>query len=190
MDNATKKTILAVIGMPGSGKSEVVTYLQEQGIPVLRFGKLTDDGLTKEGLAINPDNEKTFREKLRAELGMAAYAVKAKPQIDELLEAKEVVAIDGLYSWEEYVYLKASYPGLVLIHVYAEPQKRYERLAKRTVRPLTSEEARQRDIAEIEKLNKGGPIAIADYLIENNGATKEALQQKIEALLVRLDVKI
>jgi len=189
MDNA-KQTILAVIGMPGSGKSEVVAYLKEKGLSVVRFGQITDDGLTKGGLEINPENEKNFREQLRSELGMAAYAIKAKPQIDERLTGKKIVAIDGLYSWEEYVYLKEEYPGLILVHVYAEPQKRYERLAIRAVRPLTLEEARQRDVAEIEKLNKGGPIAIADYLIENNEDSKDDLKQKIEKLLTRLEIKI
>ena len=36
------------------------------------------------------------------------------------------------------------------------------------MRPLTGSEARTRDYAEIENLHKGGPIAIADYLIVND----------------------
>jgi hypothetical protein len=38
----------------------------------------------------------------------------------------------------------------------------------RPVRPLTPFESHSRDFAEIENLNKGGPIAIADYLIKND----------------------
>ena len=41
-------------------------------------------------------------------------------------------------------------------------------MAKRPLRPLTSEEVDQRDWAEIENIEKGGPIAVADYFIHND----------------------
>ncbi|HEX8932154.1 MAG TPA: AAA family ATPase [Patescibacteria group bacterium] len=189
MDNSTAtKQILAIVGMPGSGKSEAVAYLQSKKIPVIRFGQYTDEGLTQQGLSLTPENERQFRENLRKELGMAAYAIKARAKIAELISREAVLAIDGLYSWEEYLYLKNLYPELILIHIYAEPKRRYARLAKRSVRPLQPEEARERDLNEIGKLNKGGPIAIADYLIENNEEKIAGLQQKMEALLSRLEL--
>ena len=40
-------------------------------------------------------------------------------------------------------------------------------------------------LQEIERLNKSGPIAIADYLIENNGSLED-LHQKIDSLLSRI----
>ena len=46
---------------------------------------------------------------------MGAYAIKAKPKIDELLNKNECIVIDGLYSWEEYTYLKKHFPFLKLI---------------------------------------------------------------------------
>ena len=63
-----------------------------------------------------------------------------------------------------------------VIAVYAPPKLRYERISHRIMgkgdtnlrnRPLTRESAEARDIAEIEKLNKGGTIAMADYTIVN-----------------------
>jgi len=183
------KIILAFVGMPGSGKSEAVSYLQKKEIPFVRFGKLTDEGVKAMGLSLTPENERLFREKIRKELGMAAYAIKAEPKIKSLLETNNVIAIDGLYSWEEYLFLKKLFPNLFLIHIFAEPQKRYERLAKRPIRPVPREKARERDITELEKLNKGGPIAIADYLIENNGDDIEELYGKIELVLNKLKDK-
>jgi dephospho-CoA kinase len=50
---------------------------------------------------------------------------------------------------------------------------RYERLAKRPFRPLTEEEARSRDYSELEKLDKGGPIAFTDYLVTNDGTLED-----------------
>jgi dephospho-CoA kinase len=54
---------------------------------------------------------------------------------------------------------------------------RYPRLAGRPVRPLTAEEAASRDKSEIENLNKGGPIAMADYVIPNEHNLDDLLIQ-------------
>lgn len=182
------KLILTFVGMPGGGKTETTLYIQKKNIPFVRFGEITDEGVKALGLSLTQENERAFREKLRQELGMGAYAIKAKPKIDELLSKHEVIVIDGLYSWEEYTFLKKEFPGLILIHIFAEPSIRYQRLSTRPVRPLSFEESRIRDIAELEKLNKGGPIAIADYLIENNSDDLQSLYQKIDGLLRRLGV--
>lgn len=189
MEQKNNSIILAVVGMPGSGKSAATRYLHAKGIPVVRFGDITDEGLAQQNLPLTPENEKTFREALRQELGMDAYAKKAQSKIEKLLETNPVIALDGLYSWEEYVYLKKLFPQLVVLHMYAQPQVRYKRLATRKVRPLTPEEARERDIAEIEKLHKGGPIAIADYIIENEKDMAE-LETKVDALLAQLTITV
>lgn len=178
------KLLMAIVGMPGAGKSEAVSYVQKKGIPFIRFGSLTEEELTKKGLPIIPENERMMREKLRKDFGMDVYAVKAEPKITELLKDHSIVVVDGLYSWEEYIRLKQKFPSLVLIHVYSEPEIRYQRLAARLVRPLSKEESRQRDVAEIEQLHKGGPIAIADNLIIND-TNIDSLHQKIDKLLKR-----
>lgn len=176
------KKIIAFVGMPGAGKSEAAAYLKEKNIPFVRFGSVTDEGLEKMGLPLTPDNERIFREKLRQELGMAAYAVKAESKIKEMLEEANLVGIDGLYSWEEYVYLKERFPNLILVQIFAQPKVRYSRLSKRPIRPVPFEKSRERDIMELEKLNKGGPIAIADYIIENDEGL-EKMKEKIDRLL-------
>lgn len=156
--------------MAGAGKSEACIYLASKGYPVLRFGDETDRGLKLQGQTLNETNERAYRENLRKELGMAAYAIKIEPQIREAFHSGvETLVLDGLYSWEEYLYLMPKFPQLKLLAIYARPEVRYRRLSIRTVRQLTPEQARERDIAEIEKIHKAGPIAIADYLIDNNG---------------------
>lgn len=183
-----RNLIIAFVGMPGAGKSEATSYLTKKKIPYVRFGEITDEGVKELGLSLTPQNERMFREKIRKELGMAAYAIKSEPKIKKLLETHDVIAIDGLYSWEEYVYLKNRFSNLILIHIYAEPKKRYERLIYRLIRPVPKDKARERDIAELEKLNKGGPIAIADHMIENESENLADLHKKIDDLLVRLEV--
>ena len=180
------KIILAFVGMQGAGKSEAAAYLQKKGIPFIRFGQVTDNGLSEMGLTLTPDNEKMFREKIRKELGMAAYAIKSVSAIEKMLSENDLVVIDGLYSWEECLYLKQKFPYLTLIHVFAKPTKRYERLSKRSIRPVPLGESYKRDVAEIGNLNKGGPIAIADYLIENNTDSMDALYKSLDLLLDEL----
>lgn len=179
------KLLLAILGMPGSGKSETVSYLKRKGIPFVRFGALTEEELIKARLPVTPENEHAMREKLREEYGMAIYAVKAEPKIRRLLEENSHVAIDGLYSWEEYTYLKEKFPELILLHVFTEPAIRYQRLVSRSVRPFSLKEARKRDIAEIENLHKGGPIAIADCVVTNNTSVAD-LHKQLDVLLDRL----
>jgi len=184
------KHIIAFVGMPGSGKSEAAVYLQKKGIPFVRFGDLTDEIVAEYGLPLNPENEKKVREELRVKYGMDVYAVKAAPQIRLLIKTHPVIALDGLYSWEEYVFLKKHFAQLSVIHIYAEPEVRYKRLTGRAIRPLSSDEARTRDEAELDKLNKGGPIAIADFLIENNGDDILHLHKQIDIIFHRLQIKL
>ncbi len=176
--------VLAFVGMPGSGKSEASAFLHKKGIPIVRLGDLTEELLKEKKLAITPENEEKIREDLRAEFGMGVYAKKAIEKIKTNLAAGSVI-IDGLYSWEEYVILKNEFKNLKLVHIYAEPEVRYERLSKRKVRPFTKEEARKRDIAEIEHVAKGGPIAIADFCIINN-ANMEYLYAELNTLEERV----
>jgi len=63
-------------------------------------------------------------------------------------------------------------------------------LAKRKIRPVAHNESHQRDVLEIEKLNKGGPIALADHLIENDTDDIVLLHDQIDKLFKRLEIKV
>lgn len=175
---------IAIVGMSGSGKSIAADYLKEKGFTSIRFGSVVDDAILQAGLPWTPENNVIFRKKVREE-GMNAVAVRLYPKIVEAQEGNSKVLLDGLYSWEEYTYLSEKIPDLVLLCIYARPEIRYERLSTRKERPFTKEEARRRDITEIEDINKGGPIAIADYLIENEGSLED-YQKKIDNFLLWL----
>jgi dephospho-CoA kinase len=169
--------LIAIVGMPGAGKSLAAQYFQSRNIPVLRFGDQVDIGLKEHHLDRNEKNERWYREKLRKDLGMSAMAIKIEPRILDAAGSNEIIVLDGLYSWEEYFYLKSRFPDIILLCIYAPPRIRHQRLATRTVRPLTAQEAMDRDRAEIENLNKGGPIAVADYLLKNISDEAELTKQ-------------
>ncbi len=180
--------IIAIVGMAGAGKTEAANFFKEKGMGVLRFGLVIDEGLKSEGLPWTPENNTYYREEIRKDLGMAAVAIKMLPKIERALKNNKKIVLDGLYSWEEYLYLLDRMPSLFLLCIYARPPIRYERLANRKERQFTKEEARKRDIHELVALNKGGPIALANYLIKNE-TTIEDFYKELERFLKIVDGK-
>jgi dephospho-CoA kinase len=177
--------VVAVVGMAGSGKSEVSRVFEEAGFVRVRFGDITEEEIQRRGLPLNEENERKIREELREKYGMAAYARLNLPRIDAA-RAKASVVADGLYSWEENILLKDYYKGdFCVVAVYASPATRYARLASRSRRRLTLEEAASRDNSEIVNLNKGGPIAMADHTIINEAPIEE-LRESARAVIERL----
>lgn len=162
--------LIAIVGLPGSGKTVAADFFRDKGCTILRFGDQTDQGVKEMGLPLTEENERIYRERLRKELGMAAYAIKIEPRIVKAHGLN--IVLDGMRSWEEYVYLKEKFPTLLVLAIWASPGIRYKRLATRSVRPLTEDESKARDRAEIENLHSGGPIAMADYVIQNEGSRR------------------
>jgi len=177
--------VVAIVGMAGAGKSEVARVFEEHGFKKVRFGDITDEELKNRGLEPNEENERYIRQQLRKEHGMAAYAKLNLSRIDSSLKSSNVV-VDGLYSWEEYILLKEYYGGqFTTVAVWASAATRHKRLAHRANRTLTLEEAASRDKSEIENSNKGGPIAIADFIILNEASLKE-MEKETERVLSAL----
>ncbi len=169
--------IIAVIGMCGSGKSEAVKFFEQCGYKKVYFGGVVMEEMKRLGLEVNEANERMTRENLRKEFGMGAMAVKSLLKIEEFYKTGNVV-IESLYSWDEFKIVKEKFrETFKLLTIYTTKQLRYERLKNRLYRPLTEEDARSRDYSEIEKLDKGGPIAFADYLVINDGTLDELNQQ-------------
>lgn len=167
--------LFVLVGMPGAGKSTVVTHLASRQWPVVYFGGITLAEVTRRGLPSTQENEKTVRESIRAEHGPAAYALLSLPSIRHAL-AHSPCLVDGLYSWAEYTCLRQTLrEPMYVMAVCADRKERYRRLAAREVRPLSPDEAEERDFAEIENIGKGGPIAIADFTLINNGPLEELL---------------
>lgn len=168
---------VAVVGMCGSGKSVVADYFAQLGWERVYFGGVTVSQLKKEGIEVNEANERAMREGLRAKYGMGAFAEILKDEICQKLKKSNVV-LDGLYSWSEYKILHDLLGNnLILLAVVTNSGIRKERLATREIRPLTAEQVDSRDCAEIENLEKGGPIAKADYYIINNGNCEQLAAQ-------------
>ncbi len=177
---------LALVGMPGAGKSLCARHLEVRGYFQYRFGSIVVDEVSRRGLPLNPENERLVREEFRTNEGMDAIAKRALPILKSALERQNCIVIDGLYSWSEYRTLRGELGGeLTVVAIVSERALRYARLAERTERPLNAAEAELRDYQEIERLEKGGPIALADYTLLNNDAP-DALLAALDALIETL----
>lgn len=162
--------ILFLVGMPGAGKSSCVEHLEAKGIPSAYFGGvIVNETRRRYGeTGVNEVNERIVREDLRAKDGNEAVVKRIVVEIDELLKSHSQVVADGLYSWTEYKFIKDYYGDRALIVAITAPREvRHKRLAHRPVRPFTKEQVIAREYAEIENLEKGGPIANADFTVNN-----------------------
>jgi dephospho-CoA kinase len=178
--------VIALVGMCGSGKSVCCEVFRARGWQYVYFGGVTMKELEKRGLPRNETNERAVREELRRDYGPGAFALLLRSEIEEKLKQGHV-CLDGLYSWTEWKILKEAFSDrMTVVAVVAERKKRYERISCREIRPLTPQQAQSRDWAEIENMEKGGPIAMADLYLFNDGDLEE-FRMKTEKLIQRVE---
>jgi len=185
--NKTNPRIIALVGMPGSGKGTCTDYLHTTyKWPLVHFGNMVYEEVQRRGLD-NVRDEAFVREDMRAQEGKAVLAKHAARKADEYAaESEHIIVFDGLYSWSELQFLRETYGNSLLVVATTAPRKiRYQRILARndSHRKYTDEQqVMNRDISEIENLEKGGPIAFADYTIVNDSAP-EAMTGKLDDIL-------
>jgi len=176
--------ILAFVGLPGVGKSVAVDYITEKGYPKVYFGGIIYNAMNEAGIEITPESQQKFRKEIREKEGKDFVVKRVIKQVHDLIAAgQHHIILDGLYSWTEYKILKREFPGeMSVIAIVANKKLRHHRLTNRPERPFTIEQANIRDWSEIEDLEKGGPIAIADHYIVNNSSI-EHLHGQLDEIL-------
>lgn len=175
-----KKSILALVGMSGSGKTIATQYFKKLGIPVVSFSNIINDYVDKHGLNHTEKLHHKLRIQFRKKYGMESMAYLNKKVIQEELKTNNIVVIEGLYSWEEYKYLQKHFKTVrvLILALFTDKSLRYKRLAKRVYRSGLAI-GEERDVNELTDLNKGPAIAFADFLIKNN-YSKEDLYMKLD----------
>jgi len=164
-----KRIVIALVGLAGSGKSEAVKYLSEQfKLPVISFSTIINEYIDSNGLEHSEKVHEKLRKEFRQKYGMASMAILRKNDLETAISNNKTVLIEGLYSWEEYLYLLEQFPQtqVYLVAIWARKDLRWDRSSKREYRKgLYGED---RDKNELISTNKGPAIAYADYLIIND----------------------
>lgn len=173
-----KSCVLILSGLPGSGKSEAAEYFSKKNFPVIRMGTLTDNLLQK-GKHQGERQEKAIRENVRKQFGNDIYAKWAIEELNQLNKENNIIVVDGLRNTAELEYFNNHLPSIKLVYIETRQEIRYARLANRTIRPLTENEAQRRDVAELYILGLNEVKQRADYTIVND--------QSIEKLHIQLE---
>jgi len=172
------KVIVAVTGMPGSGKSLVARVLAEAlGAEYYSMGDAVRREVERRGLPLTVENVEYVATMLRREHGRAAVAKLLLPDIENA--GTEYVVVDGLRSVDEAGVL-ASAGRVCIVAVHASPKVRLERLMRRG---RVDDIRGARDLALRDRKNLeygiGEAIALADFMIVNEGSIEEARRQAL-----------
>lgn len=182
--------IVAFVGMSGSGKSVAVDHMTAKGYPKIYFGGMIYKEMERRGIERTEDgeSEKHFREMIRETEGKDWVVNQVIEETHRLIGAgQKRIVLDGVYSWTEYKILKKEFTGEMTFIAIVVPKKlRYKRVAERPERPFTLEQIRERDRSEIENLEKGGPIAAADYYVLNDGTIAE-MTGRVDEILKEIE---
>ncbi len=174
-----KNTIMAIVGLPGAGKTEASEYYHSLGLPVISFSEIVNKTIDKRKKPHTLTVHHEVRQELRAKYGFEAMALLSKKKIETTLKKHNLIVIEGMRSWEEYQYLKKEFKDIriFIVAIHADKEKRYERITLRKSRSALKGE--KRDIDELLSTHMGPTIAFADFMVKNN-FSKEEFYNKLD----------
>jgi len=172
------KLVVCLTGMPGAGKSTIVSKLKDQGYETFNLGDGVRAEAKRQNLDPTGENLGKMMLELREKNGPGAVAELIKDSIQN--SSHEIIIIDGIRSIHEINILKET--GTVkLLAVKASSDTRFNFLneRKRSDDPLTREKFEERDNREIG-VGLEEIIELADKTIENNNVT---IDQMVESAI-------
>ncbi|MEW6593229.1 MAG: AAA family ATPase, partial [Candidatus Hadarchaeota archaeon] len=124
--------VVGLVGLQGSGKTEVVKALAEFDAPSVRMGDVVWNELKRRGMKINEKNVAEVANEFRAQDGMGAIAKRCIPLIEEKGKGKRAVIVDGIRGIAEVdEFRKVFGKDFSLIAVWASEDTRHSRIASR-----------------------------------------------------------
>ena len=167
------KLVVCLTGMPGAGKSTIVSKLKEETYETFSLGDGVRAEAKRQNLEPTGENLGKLMLELRQKNGPGAIAELIKESIEK--SNHEIIIIDGIRSIHEINVLKET-GNLKLLAVEASSETRFNFLTqrKRSDDPLTREKFEERDNREIS-VGLQEIIELADETIENNNVTIDEL---------------
>lgn len=173
--------VIAVTGMPGAGKSEVVKVLGKEG-RVFVMGDIVREYTRRKGLELTPENVGRVANHEREIYGMDIWARRTVERI--LMESGDLAVVDGLRGTAEVEAFRREFAGSFrLIAVMADASVRYRRMDART-RPDDSTSLGAHMARDEREISWGmaEAMGMADDVIINEG-TLEELKNTVVSLL-------
>ncbi len=176
--------VIAVVGMPGSGKGEFSSIAQEMGIPVVVMGDVIREEVQNRGLPPTDESMGIVARALREQYGMAAIAQVCIPVINR--QQADVVLVDGVRGDAEVTLFSKTYPEFSLVSIEAPLAVRFARLSERG-RPDDLKDMNEliaRDERECS-FGLGRAMDLASVRIDNTG-TRDEFHEKVREYLNRM----
>ncbi len=176
--------VVGVVGLQGSGKTEVAEAASKFDIPRVRMGDVVWDEVKSRGLEVNEKNVGAVANEFREKEGKAAIAKRCVPLIEKIGKGRGAVLVDGIRGKAEVdEYRRVFGDGFVLLAVEASEEIRRERVS---VRGRSDDASGEENFREKEERERGwgldAAMKDADITIVNEGPL-EALQQRARDIL-------
>lgn len=174
--------ILAIVGLPGSGKTTAIEAIVDLGI-VVTMGDVVRNEAKRRNIESSGSNLGKIAEELRKKDGPGIIAKKC---VDLIIKKKDnIIFIDGIRSLAE-VSIFRKFWKFPIIAIIVDEKKRLRRLFKRfrSDDPKDLEELKERDNREL-KFGLDEVIEEADYKINNN-STVDDLKKKVREVVLKV----
>jgi len=169
------KLIVCLTGMPGSGKSTIVSALKSKGIETLNLGDGVRAEAKRRNLEPSGENLGKIMLQLREKNGPGAIANLLTDQIQN--SKSNIIIVDGVRSIAEIEVLKnVGSVKLLSIEATVETRFKFLKARGRSDDPETKEKFAERDNREIS-VGIDKSISIADETISNNDLTLDELTE-------------
>jgi dephospho-CoA kinase len=178
--------LIVTVGMPGSGKDELIAVAQSMGLATLKMGDLVREETRRRGLQLTNANVGRVASEERDKHGPGIWAQRALPKLTETR-----MLVDGCRSDSEVTVFRHNFGDLYVLGIFASPETRYDRMTQRGRHDDGAglQEFFDRDRREL-KWGIGNAFALADGMLLNEGSLddfRRAAHTKIEAILASRD---
>lgn len=180
------KTVMAITGMPGSGKSRLSEMLQKKGLRRVGMGDAVRNEMRSKGLEITNVSLREYALSIRRKFGDDYVIGLVNKDIKEAFRSEDMVILDGVRNVSEIAVLRREDYHTAIIALVAGRKLRYERIVRRGLASdfKTWKEFEWREAQEL-KFGVADVIASADYYIVNESTPKK-LREDAYRILRRL----
>lgn len=177
------KIILGLTGQIATGKGTAAAYLKEKySASTYRFSTILRDLVDRIYIPQSRENLQDLSEFLRERFGEDVLAKVMAEDVKK--DQNNLIVIDGIRRPDDVKYLK-EIPGFILVHIFADMEKTYERIVMRgenTDDTQKTFEQFQKDHERESELKIAEIAGQAQETIDNNG-TIENLYSQLDRLV-------
>jgi dephospho-CoA kinase len=171
--------IVAICGMPGSGKGEISKFAIEHEIPVLSMGDMVRAESENRGLEETPGNIGLVAVSLRQQFGEQVLADRLVPFVETLSQTfVPIIMIEGIRGTAEATAFQNKWgENFTILAIKSDEEKRWQRIR---LRGRGEDGSRDDFVIRNLREKKWGLedlITQADYEITNNSSLNELKQE-------------